>query len=70
MIPEFEELIALRIPSKDAFYLDQIVQEGKFKNRSSVIRQAIKEVIKKAALDDFLNQLNQDCSISMLHGGP
>ncbi len=46
MIPEFDQVIGVRIPKKDRLQMEQLVKDGKFESISSIIREA---------LDQFLN---------------
>lgn len=41
MKPEYEKRIAVRISTEDSHCLKQLIQEGKFKDQSSAIRQAL-----------------------------
>jgi Arc/MetJ-type ribon-helix-helix transcriptional regulator len=47
MIPEYEKRIALRLPERQRQQIDKLVESGKFKNLSAVVRDAITEFLKK-----------------------
>ena len=42
---QHKERIALRLPSKQRQQIDELVESGKFKNLSEVIRTALKEFL-------------------------
>jgi len=44
---EHDSRIALRLPSKERQQIEQLIREGKFRNISQVIRQALKEFLSK-----------------------
>ena len=45
MIPEYKKRIAIRLPSKQRQQIDKLVESGKFKNLSEVIRSALKKFL-------------------------
>jgi Arc/MetJ-type ribon-helix-helix transcriptional regulator len=45
MIPEYEKRVAVRLPSKQRQQIDSLVEAGKNKNISEVIRSALKEFL-------------------------
>jgi len=45
---EHSSRIAIRLPSKQRQEIDELVQAGKFKNLSEVIRIALSEFLKQA----------------------
>lgn len=45
---EHDSRIALRFPSKEREQIEQLIKDGKFKNISQVIREALKEFLEKA----------------------
>jgi Arc/MetJ-type ribon-helix-helix transcriptional regulator len=45
MIPEFEERVAVRISKEERQQIDQLCKEGKFPNKSNVIRKALEEFL-------------------------
>lgn len=47
MIPEYEKRIALRLPQRQRQQIDKLVESGKYKNRSIVVRDAISEFLEK-----------------------
>lgn len=49
MIPEFEAQISAHVPKEVKQKINQLVKEGKFKNSSQVIREALKEFLSKFA---------------------
>ena len=44
---EHDSKIALRLPNKERQQIKKLVKDGKFKNISQVIRQALKEFLSK-----------------------
>jgi Arc/MetJ-type ribon-helix-helix transcriptional regulator len=46
MIPEYELSVHARIPIKHKEQIEKLIQEGKFKNTSQVIRQALLQFFK------------------------
>ncbi|MGC8999057.1 MAG: ribbon-helix-helix domain-containing protein [Candidatus Bathyarchaeia archaeon] len=46
MIPEYPERVALRISREERQKLERFVMEGKYKNLSQVIREAIKRFLR------------------------
>jgi len=46
-VQEHNSRIALRLPSKQRQQIDKLVEAGKFKNLSEVIRAALKEFLKE-----------------------
>jgi len=51
MIPEYEGDIHVRIPIKHEDQIKQLIQEGKFKNITQVVRQALKEFLNKQTME-------------------
>ena len=51
MIPEYQEKINVRISTEDSQCLKQLIQEGKFKDQSSAIRQALGGFLGQVALE-------------------
>ena len=47
MIPEYKELISFRLSTKERQRIEQLIQEGKFKNISEVVRAALREFLSK-----------------------
>jgi len=47
MIPEYCGRIAFRLADDDRRKIEQLIKEGKFRNISSVIRQALSEFLKQ-----------------------
>lgn len=47
MIPEFEKRTAVRIPTSQWEKIDCLLQTGKYKSRSDLVRTAIAEFLKK-----------------------
>jgi Arc/MetJ-type ribon-helix-helix transcriptional regulator len=47
MIPEYKLSVHARIPIKHKEQIEKLIQEGKFKNTSQVIRQALIEFFNK-----------------------
>ena len=45
MIPEYEKRIAVRLPSKQRQQIDSLLETGKYKNISEVIRSALKQFL-------------------------
>lgn len=41
MIPEYEKRTAFRIPTAQREKIDKLVSQGKFKNRSQILRAAL-----------------------------
>jgi len=48
MIPEYKERIAFRLSTEEKQKISQLIQEGKFRSISQVIRAALKEFLKEA----------------------
>jgi len=46
MIPEYKGRIAFRLSTEERRKIEQLIQEGKYKNISSVIRAALIEFLK------------------------
>jgi len=47
MIPEYKERIAIRLSIEQRQQIDKLVEAGKFKNLSEVIRTALQEFFSK-----------------------
>ncbi|MDH5788329.1 MAG: ribbon-helix-helix domain-containing protein [Candidatus Bathyarchaeota archaeon] len=47
MIPEYKERIGLRLSIRERQEIEQLIKDGKFKNISQVIREALKEFLQK-----------------------
>jgi len=47
MIPEYTERAALRISQADKQKIDLLIQEGKFKNVSQIMRLALKDFLSR-----------------------
>ena len=47
MIREYESRIALRLPKAERAKIEQLINEGKFKNISQVVRAALQELLEK-----------------------
>jgi len=47
MIPEYESRIALRLPYEQRKMIEKLIQEGKYKNISGVIRAALIEFLER-----------------------
>jgi Arc/MetJ-type ribon-helix-helix transcriptional regulator len=47
VIPEFQEEICFRLPGQEKQQIDRLVKEGKFANKSQVIRAALREFLKQ-----------------------
>jgi Arc/MetJ-type ribon-helix-helix transcriptional regulator len=45
VIPEFPEEICFRLSKEEKQRISQLIKEGKFKNKSQVIRAALKEFL-------------------------
>ncbi len=58
MIPEYQGRIAFRLPKEDREKLEQLIREGKFRNISQEIREAITLFLSKEgqALQRFLEK--------------
>jgi Arc/MetJ-type ribon-helix-helix transcriptional regulator len=46
MIPEYESKIGFRLSTKERQQIKQLIDDGKFKSLSQVIRAALKESLK------------------------
>ena len=51
MIPEYEERFAFRLSTEDRTKIKILIESGKFKNESQLIRVAIKEFLEKNNLN-------------------
>jgi len=49
MIPEYEGRIAFRLSKEDRAKIEQLIREGKYRNLSQVIREALKEFLNENA---------------------
>lgn len=47
MIPEYQNIIHVKISNEAKTQIEKLVQEGKFKNISQVVRAALKEYLKE-----------------------
>ncbi len=51
LVPEFEikdlHLVSVKIQKKNIEYLDDLVREGRYSNRSEIIRLALRDLIKE-----------------------
>ncbi len=47
MIPEYEGKLAFRLPKEDRQKIEALIESGKFRNISQVIRTALKEFLEK-----------------------
>lgn len=54
MIPEYEESIHARIPIKYKEQIEKLINEGKFKNLSQIVREALKEFLSKQQFGELL----------------
>jgi Arc/MetJ-type ribon-helix-helix transcriptional regulator len=61
MIPEYQGRIAFRLPKEDREKLEQLIREGKFRNISQEIREAITLFLSKEgqALEQFLTKQSE-----------
>jgi len=51
MIPEYELSVHARIPIKHKEQIEKLIQEGKFKNLSQVIRFALIDFLNKQTME-------------------
>ena len=49
MIPEYEECIHVRIPTKHREQIEALIKAGKFKSLSQVVREALKRFLESEA---------------------
>jgi Arc/MetJ-type ribon-helix-helix transcriptional regulator len=47
MIPEYKSRIAFRLSTEERQKIDELIDEGKYRNISQVLRQALKEFLSK-----------------------
>jgi Arc/MetJ-type ribon-helix-helix transcriptional regulator len=48
VIPEYQERIALRLSTQEKQKIEQLVESGKYRNLSQVIREALKRFLREA----------------------
>jgi len=56
MIPEYEISIHVRIPKKHREEAEKLIEAGKFRNLSEVVREAIREFLEGAKNEEFQNR--------------
>jgi Arc/MetJ-type ribon-helix-helix transcriptional regulator len=52
MIPEYEKRIAVRLPAKQRQQIGSLVEAGKYKNMSEVIRSALRQFLSDGKGED------------------